>query len=290
MTTALDALASTWTLRPSVLAGLLYGGALYGIGVRRLWRRAGRGRGVSRRRAAAFYGALAAVAVALVSPVDALSGALFSVHMAQHLLLVLIAAPLLAAAAPGYVSLWAFPLSVRRVVGGVARSSVRPVRTLGGPVVGWVSLVVVLWAWHVPTLFDLALRIEALHVAEHLCFLGAAWLFWRPILRPVGRARLSRGSAMLYLFAASLQGSALGALLTFSPSPWYPDQAAATRALGLSPLTDQHLGGLLMWVPVGLAFTVVAAVLFVLWLREVEAREDASAAAAAGGRPVVGGG
>jgi cytochrome c oxidase assembly factor CtaG len=129
--------------------------------------------------------------------------------------------------------------------------------------------VAVLWGWHVPALYEQAVRSEALHTVEHLSFLATAFMFWWVVLQPSGRSP-APGRDVLYVFTAGLAGSALGALLTFAASPIYPSYTRAAAALGASPLTDQQLAGLIMWIPSGVVYLGFASWLFVRWLRVVE--------------------
>jgi cytochrome c oxidase assembly factor CtaG len=123
-----------------------------------------------------------------------------------------------------------------------------------------------LWVWHLPALYDYALEHEAVHVVQHACFFGSAALFWWGIAH--GRyGRLGYGAAVVYVFATALHGGALGALLTFSPRVWYTPYTM-NHPPGLTPLEDQQLAGLLMWVPAGILVAAGALVLFAAWLRE----------------------
>jgi len=130
--------------------------------------------------------------------------------------------------------------------------------------------VATLWAWHLPGPYQAALASDAVHAAEHASFLGTAVLFWWVVLSRPGRRRLAPGFAVLYLFAAALQGSALGALLTLAPAPLYPLQAAAAQVWGPGPLADQQLAGLIMWVPADLVYLGAAGALFMGWLLSLE--------------------
>jgi cytochrome c oxidase assembly factor CtaG/cytochrome c2 len=223
---------------------------------------------------------LLALLVAVASPFHARGEERFAAHMTQHLLLIVVAAPLLACAAPGAL-LRRLPLRWRRAVGRWARLTRRPralARTTGAAVVAWVAHVTVLWAWHVPALYEAALHRPWLHGLEHVSMLGTAWLFWVPVLGPRAGASLGPGGAALYLFAAAAQSTALGALLTFAQTALYPAHVAAAlspaRAAGpawaLSPLEDQQLGGLLMWMPGGLVYAIVALGLLAARLQAAE--------------------
>jgi cytochrome c oxidase assembly factor CtaG len=128
-----------------------------------------------------------------------------------------------------------------------------------------------LYVWHLPVLYDAALGNDLIHALEHLSFFGTAWLFWWLIIDEKGRRRLGNGPAVLFVFLAGLASGALGALLTFAPAPLYPIQALGARAWGLTPLGDQQLAGLIMWVPAGVVYVLAAAVLFLRWMSEMDA-------------------
>ena len=258
-----------WSLDPAVLLGLVVVAAGYGRGVRRLWRAGPRV--VRGWQAAAFVAGLAVVALALLSPLDALAGVLFSAHMAQHMLLVMVAAPLLVLGAPGLPLTVALGAGWRRRLALLRRHAATAAgrRLLSRPVVAWGVHVGVLWAWHLPVPYQTALADDLVHAAEHASFLGSAMLFWWVL----ARRRLAPGFAMLYLFAAALQGSALGALLTLAPAVLYPLQAAGSALWGLTPLADQQLAGLVMWVPADLIYLGAAAALFIRWLTSMEGED-----------------
>lgn len=257
-----------WSTEPAVLAGLGLTAAAYVAGVRRLWRAAGSGHGVSRRAIAAFAVGWLALVVALVSPIDALGTALFSGHMMQHLLLMQVAAPALVLGSPLVVWLWSLPAGARRRVGGWWRLSrlaaVAGVLTM--PLVALVLQTVVLWFWHVPGPYEAALRDDAVHALEHATFLATAIAFWWTTIGRPARTHGRRGVAVLLLFGAAMQSGILGALLTFSTRPWYTGHEAAVGAWGLTPLDDQQLAGILMWAPAGLPYLVAAGWLVVAWL------------------------
>jgi cytochrome c oxidase assembly factor CtaG len=263
-----------WSFDPLVILGVTLLTWLYARGVTRLWRRAGRGRGISGWRVAAFAGGILALLIALVSPLDALGSALFSAHMVQHLVLILIAAPLLVLGAPLVPLLWALPLRVRRgiVCAWKEASGIRVIwRALTQPVVAWLLAITVLWTWHIPALYEAALRSSLVHAVEHGCFLTTALLFWWVLLQPAAHARLDRGVGVLYLFAAGLANGVLGALLTFAASVWYPIYADRVGPWGLTPLQDQQLAGVIMWVPASVIYLIAAGTLFVTWLTSMNA-------------------
>ncbi len=231
---------------------------LYAVGAMRLWHHAGVGRGVARREAFAFATACASVVVALGAPFDEVADTSFAVHMVQHETLMIIAAPLFVIAQPLAVWLWALPLSWRPVLANshAVRMLSSLWRSLTRPTVATCLQIAVLWVWHVPRFFDAALREGALHVAQHASFFVAALAFWTAIAAP-RRRRGDLAHAML-LFVTMLASGALGALLTFAQTPWYAPYADAALSGRLTPLEDQQLGGLVMWIPGGLPYVVAA--------------------------------
>ncbi|MGE5178316.1 MAG: cytochrome c oxidase assembly protein [Bacteroidota bacterium] len=258
-------LARAWEFDPGVVIPLLLAGALYARGVR-----GGRGlrRGVRAREVACFAGGWLTLAVALVSPLHPWGEALFSAHMTQHELLMLVAAPLLVLGSPLAPTLRALPRSWTRALAGWSHGRLwtRLHAALRNPMLAWAVHFTVLWSWHAPALFQAALESESVHALQHLSFLGAALLFWWALLQGRGRA-MAYGAAVLYLFTTAMYSGLLGALLTFSETTWYPAYAATTRYWGISAVDDQQLGGLIMWVPACSLYLVVALGLFARWIR-----------------------
>jgi putative membrane protein len=255
---------SAWHADPLILGGLLVAAVLYQRG--RSSNRAAEGR-----RPWCFGAGLAAVAVALLSPVDALGGVLASGHMVQHLLLTLVAAPLLALSAPGGTLLRGSPDAVRRAVPRWRRRQrlTAWVRALRQPVPAWLLHVGTLWAWHAGVLYDAALQNPSIHAAEHGTFLVTGVLFWRTVVG-VRAARVPAGLGVLLLFGMSMSTALLSLLLVFAEAPWYSGYATTTQVWGLEPLADQQLAGAIMWVPAGMVHVVAALVLLVAWIRSTE--------------------
>jgi putative membrane protein len=216
-----------------------------------------------------FMGGLVAIGLALASPIEAYEGVLFSVHMVQHLLLMLVAAPLLLAGGPITLTLRAASPSVRRGLLRVLHSPV--VRAISFPVLTWVLFAAVNWGWHFSTLYDQALENQLLHYVQHASFLGAALLFWWPITG-VDPApwRMPYPVRLFYLFLALPQNSFLGVALLSAGTVLYPHYATNIRTWGPSPLEDQQLGGVLMWVAGDIAFLVGMVVVIVAWMRAEE--------------------
>jgi len=266
----------TWNLQPSLILALAVAGLAYWRGVDTLWRPGGTvrtvARGVPPWRVAAFGGGLFALVIALLSPLDPMSEELLSAHMVQHLLLMVVAAPLLVLGSPALVIGQAVPTAWRRRAHRWGRT--RPLRAIGRlfthPLMTWFLATAVLWGWHVPSLYQAALERPTVHVLEHAAFLATAMLFWWTALQPSGPRRLPRGADVVFVFTGALQSGALGALLAFASQPIYPFYVHRTIAWGLSPLQDQQLAGMLMWVPPFVIYLVAAGALFVRWLRVAE--------------------
>lgn len=242
-----------WHIDPLIAGGLFLAAWAYATGTARLWTEAGRGAGISVKYAALYGTGLALLIVALLSPVDTFGEELFSMHMVQHELLMLVVAPLLVAGRPLAAFIWAFPAGMRKRVGRLVKSPVvsLPWRALTRPLPAWSIHAAILWGWHAPALFEASLASDAVHTLQHISFLLSALLFWASIIGP---GALRDGEAALYLLASTIHTGMLGALLTFSPRAWYPTYAGRTEAFELTLLEDQQLGGLIMWVPAGFVF------------------------------------
>jgi putative membrane protein len=266
-------LARAWSFEPLVIISLTITALLFAIGLHSLWREAPKRRSVRTWEALCFAGGWLALFIALVSPVHAWGRVLFSAHMSQHEILMLVAAPLLVLGRPLIAFLWALPLNWSRRLGNVAKVVWinRLWRTLTIPLVAWLLHAIALWMWHIPTLFEATLYSEAVHTLQHLSFLLSALLFWWALIHgPQGA--MGYGAAVLYLFTTSVHSGALGALLTVAGSVWYPSYAPLTASWGLTPLEDQQLGGLIMWIPAGLVYVIAGLALFAGWLREADLR------------------
>jgi len=216
-------------------------------------------------RPACFGAGTAVILVALVSPLDAFADALLSAHMTQHLLLLMVAPPLLWLGDPFAAFLRALPNGLRRRV--VARLVAwRPLRALargiGRPASCFVAFVAIVWLWHLPALYEWALGDELVHDVEHLCFLGAGLLFWWPVVAPwPARGAERHWVALPYLLLAMLENTIFSAIFTFSDRLFYPSYTAGPQLFGLTPLADQALAGAVMWVPGSLVMLVPVAVI-----------------------------
>ena len=269
-----------WSLDPLALAGLLVAGGLYVWAVRRVDAAHPSNRH-PRWRTWLFLAGLAAIAVALLSPIEAYEGVLFSVHMVQHMLLQLVAAPLLLVGAPITLTLRVASPSWRRRFLAILHSPV--VKAVSFPVVAWVLFAATNGGWHYSTLYNDALENQALHYVQHAHFLLAALLFWWPAIgADPSPWRLPHPVRLFYLFLAMPQQSFLGVSLLQASGVLYPHYITNIREWGPTPLEDQQLGGVIMWVVGDMAFLAGMAVVVVLWMRHEErrtARLDARLAA-----------
>ena len=229
-------------------------------------------------RPACFMATLLVLLVALNGPLHDLSDYyLFSAHMVQHLLLTLVVPPLLLAGTPS----WMADALVRRL--GRARPVEALMRAATRPVPALALYAVALIVWHLPGPYNAALAHHRLHILEHLVLIATALVAWWPVLSPsVLLPRLHYGAQILYLFAFGIPMTVVAAMITAAEDTLYPFYAAAPRIVGLTPLTDQRLGGLIMWVPAGLIPLVAFTVVFFRW---VAAEDDDVSAAIAGRRP-----
>lgn len=250
------------------IVSLCFVGAMYGIGVQGLWQRRGAGTVIGVRNAAAFGLGLTVIALADSAPVRALSSSSFAGHMTQHMLMLVLAGPLLGAGGAALPLSLALPRRVRLVFNRfrahpVLRWLRRPAnRVIGGCLV----FTCVLWLWHLPALFVWAERNPGLHVLEHFSFVLIGWLLFAAVLSP-DRHRLAGPLGFLLLFAVSMAGAALGAVLTFAPAPLYPSEVYSAAG----PLADQQLAGLVMWIPMDVILLGIALSVFGRWLTNLDA-------------------
>jgi putative membrane protein len=214
---------------------------------------------------ACFFAGLAVVVVALAAPSEARAGDRLWAHMVQHVSLVAVAAPLLVLGRPLTVLPRTLSLRHRRVTARASRIVARAQRGHTGLVLAGALVLhaATMWAWHAPGPYQAALRAEWVHVLEHATLFGAALLFWSAVAG--SRRRGFQGPAVVATFAAALQGTALGAAMTFASRPWYP--TAHPGSTGLSVLEDQQVAGVIMWGPCGMIYALAAMLLFAAWLR-----------------------
>ncbi len=225
-------------------------------------------------RAWCWYVALGVLYVALQSPIGVYDTTFFSVHMIQHLLMAMVAAPLMALAAPITLLLRvASPRVRRRVILPTLHSW--PLKVVSFPVVTWVLFAGVMWATHFSSLYDAALDNELLHFLEHGLYMGTALLFWWPAVgADPSPWRMPHALRIGYLFLGMPQSSFLGLAILSAPNILYPHYATVTRSWGPTPLADQQLAGGIMWAGGDLAFLIALILAVWVWMRseEVEGR------------------
>ncbi len=258
-----------WSIHWSTVIGLAVLGALYVYA----WRheRPNLAEKIS------FSAGLAIIFLSLNGPIHDLSDFyLFSAHMVQHLLLTLVVPPLLIAGTRGGMLR---PLLTVRGVGPVARFLTRPI-------ICYAVFNVVLALWHMPLFYNAAMADHTVHIAQHLSMMITATLMWWPLMSPLPELpRLSYPGQMLYCFLMVIPMSVVAIYIALADTLLYPAYAAAPRIWGISPMLDQHIGGLIMWIPGGLFFYAIMSVVFFQWVKR---GEDSTAAAQIGWAPVVG--
>jgi putative membrane protein len=265
-------IARSWNVDPVVTTLLALSALAYVWAAARVRQRTGAP--LPHHRRAYFLAGVLVVALALVSPIDPYSNLLLSVHMVQHLLLTMVAAPLLLLGAPVTLALQVTsPSTRRRLLLPVLRA--RVVRLATHPVVGWGAFALVMWSTHFTGLYEASLRSPGLHALEHAAYLAGALLFWRPVVAadPAG-GRLSHPSRLLYLFLAMPQTTFLGLAIYSSNRVLYPFYLATGARLGVSALDDQHLAGAIMWASAMLLMLPAVALVLVGWMNREE-REGA---------------
>jgi cytochrome c oxidase assembly factor CtaG len=270
-----DNLLSAWRIDPVIAITLLLTGWLYWRGAARLNRIANRSRRLplySTSHHVLYWFGLLTLAVALVSPLDTVTGTVFSAHMIQHMLLIAVAPPLLLAGRPIPALVNGLPGAVLSATGSMARGLAwarASLALLALPVVAWLIHAAALWLWHEPHLYQAAVRQAWVHMAEHMSFIATALLFWWAIVPAGARtSALSPGMAIISLFGMGMQGAALGALMTFSGSTWYAVYEGRSELWGLSALSDQRLAGLIMWIPAGSIYVVASLLVLGRWLTD----------------------
>jgi putative membrane protein len=253
-------LALAWQWDPFIVAGLLVSALLYFVGSRRAY-------GLSTWEKRSYWAGWVALVIALISPLHPMGEVLFSAHMAQHELMMVIAAPMLVLGRPLVAYAWALPRPLRR-------PAIQPLSSLAQPLPAFLLHSIAIWAWHIPAAYDASVRSNMVHAAQHLSFLLTAILFWYVAIRQhVGRKHF--GAGLFYIFATATHTAILGAILTLAQSNWYPVYEPLTRAWGLTPLEDQQLGGLIMWIPPAFAYLAAFLWIFLLWIRDADVRHPA---------------
>jgi len=259
---------SSWGVEPLSIIGLAVAAWLYWRGSHARRRNIGPGT-----RSVWFGFGLAAVAIALLSPLDAMASSLASAHMVQHVLLILVAAPMFSLGLTGETLLQGLPHGLlKSSASWRTRLKLTParLRRVKRPALVWLLHAGSFWLWHSSIAYEAALAHQPLHVLEHLTFLLTGVMFWSVVFQARNRRHRSRGSGVMLVFTMAFQSVLLSALITFAEVPWYPAYATTTAPWGLDPLSDQQLAGVIMWIPAGLVYTGIGLALLIAWIRESE--------------------
>ena len=256
---------AVWTFDPWIVVPLLLAAGLYLIGSAALWRGTRSGAQARRWYTLAFIAGWLTLLGALVSPLHWLGEHLFMFHMIEHEILMAISAPLLVLARPIGIWLWSLPRIHRLQLGRFLR---RPIlvgcwQWLRSGRNATIVHGVAIWAWHTPILFDAAVTNIVLHRLQHLSFLLTAIVFWWSVLR-----NNNAGLAAWHLFITMVHTSVLGALMALAPRVLYEAQTATAAAWGLTPLEDQQLAGIIMWVPAGTIYAGATLAMLAIWIRQ----------------------
>ena len=264
---------STWEFEPLIVVILLASALIYSLGLWNVWRSAGGGHGIRVREAVYYALGWLALAIALVSPVHTLGQVLFSMHMTQHELLMLVAAPLMIRGRPFVAGAWAMPSTIKQPIVGAIHSPVitRSWSFISNGMVAAMLHAAALWVWHIPAMFQATLHSDVIHTLQHASFFLTALLFWWAVLYGT-RGVQNYGAGVLYLFATMVQSGLLGIFLTLTTHVWYPIYNATAAAYGLTAVEDQQIGGLIMWIPAGAVYMLAALMMFSEWLRESDRR------------------
>jgi len=266
----------SWSIPPAATFALVLSALVY---LRGWWllRRAG-SPSIPPWRAVSFIGGLLTLFVALASPMDVFNGFLVTAHMLQHMLLMMVAPPLILLGSPLIPLVRGLPVFAAREFAGPFLNwplAGRIGLTLTHPVCALILMGVVMFAWHTPALYELALRSSAWHQTEHAFFFLTSLIFWWPVIQPwPSRARWPRWAMVPYLVIADLQNTALSAILVFSDRVLYPSYSRAPRLFGLSAMEDQAAAGSIMWVLGSVAFLIPAVIIAVQCLSKKSPSSD----------------
>jgi putative membrane protein len=248
-----------WTWHPSVVIGFSIWTLLYEFMVRR-------GQKLPLFQQVAFHVGTLIGLIALVSPLDELGDEyLFSAHMGQHLLLMFGTAPLWLIGTPGWL--------VDKII---PKGLTKSVEWLAAPIAAYVAFISVIFFWHIPSIYGMAQENEAIHIIEHLTFIGAGLIGWWPVMG-ADSSHISKPEPpvrMLYLFLLAVPCTALAAILTFSQKPLYAFYITASHPFSLDALQDQHLGGLLMWMPTHMFLLLALGITFIKWFVDSDRKTE----------------
>ena len=267
------ALRSSWTFDPWIVLPIVVISLLYVSGRIKLWRRASHSR-LMRWQDLFFCSGMLTLACALISPLHWLGEHLFTFHMIEHEIVMAVSASLIVLARPVGLLLWGIPKRARRRVGTAMRAPLihRSWDWCTGATSATAIHGVAIWSWHLPLLFDAAVTDTAMHRLQHLSFFATAILFWWAVVW-----KSDRGTAAWHLFVTMVHTSILGALMALAPRVLYIAQTQTAFAWGLTPLEDQQLAGMIMWVPAGTIYAGAAMTMLALWIRGPSEQEAQNA-------------
>lgn len=257
---------SAWSLAPAVVLPLLLAAGLYGLAMARARPAAAP---IQPWQAACFAAGWLLLAAAVVSPLCRMAATLASAHMLQHLILVALAPPLLILGAPWAALRTALPTRLRTAAEDIGAAGIAS--RLRAPTTASALYAAAIWFWHVPLFYEAALLNEAAHLSMYAVLTGTGLLFWGSLISAARRGAEAQGAAAIAMLSTVIHTGLLAALLTFAASPWYPLLAAQSASWGLTPLQDQQLAGLIMWVPMGFIYLAGALWMMAAWLRAVGA-------------------
>lgn len=261
-------LLSTWHWNPLLLGGLATVAWLYSQGVKKIWWRSGAGEWIRPWQALAFNGGLTILFLAFISPLYALSKDLFTAHMVQQLLLLLVAAPLLILGGAPLALVWSIPKAIQRWLGYWWRqqSDLHLIgRVFARPQMIWGIYLVTLWLWQVPYIYKVALYDPVVHVVQHVVSLIVAMLFWQLLLPAKGKRTLPAAVTLRIVATTALAGILLGLLIAFAPALWYPVYEPTATRWGLTAIVDQRLAGLMLASTMGLVYLSITAIHWRTW-------------------------
>jgi len=277
MDPTLSVLLLSWAWRPEIILSLGLAAMVHLVGRWRLKQR-GSERLVRPWRSVSYLLGLIVLWIALMSPIDILSGQFFFMHMIQHLLLVMIAPPLLLIANPMPIAMWGMPSGLRREVGRWLRPEAtfrRAVRALTTPGLVWLYFVAAVVGWHDPNAYNATLEYDLVHDLEHLTFFFTAMLFWWHVIgvAPHIHKRLSQGVRVGYVLSVVPVTAVTGIVIAFASEPIYTYYTTVPRLGNITVLEDQMLGGVIMWIPGSMMYIIAALVLISQLVRDEEQKK-----------------
>lgn len=274
MDPTLSVLLQSWAWRPEIILSLGLAATIHLVGRWRLKKRGAHSL-INPWRSVSYLAGLAVLWVALMSPIDVLSGQFFYMHMIQHLLLVMIAPPLLLIADPMPIMMWGLPRALRTEIGRWLRPDSRfrqVLQAITTPGLVWLYFVATLVGWHEPSAYNLTLVSEFFHDLEHITFFATAMLFWWHVIgsAPHIHRRLSPGLRIGYALSVVPASALTGIAIAFASEPIYTYYTTVPRLGHMTVLEDQMLGGVIMWIPGSMMYIVAALVLLAVWIRAEE--------------------